>query len=62
MATHRSNWAAADDDPAMFVLLFKHGADPTAKTTVDDYTTPLEEAENFGREKAAAALRMLTGK
>ncbi len=56
------HWAAADDDSAMIELLFKHGADPAAKTAVDDYTTPLEEAENFGREKAAAALRKLTGK
>lgn len=56
------HWAAADDDPAMIELLLKHGADPRARTTVDDYTTPLEEVENFGREKAAAALRKLTGK
>ena len=51
------HWAAADDEPGMVELLLKRGADPKAKTTVDDCTTPLEEAENFGREKAAAAIR-----
>lgn len=51
------HYAAALDDPQAIELLLAHGADPQARTNVDDYATPLEEAENLGRRKAAEALR-----
>jgi ankyrin repeat protein len=49
--------AAATDDAAMIELLLAHGADPSARTNVDDYATPLEEAERLGRALAVRALR-----
>lgn len=51
------HYAAAQDDPAAIELLLAHGADPGARTRIDDQTTPLEEAERLGRAAAAAALR-----
>jgi ankyrin repeat protein len=47
--------AAANDDLEGIALLLAHGADPTARTRIDDRATPLEEAERRGR----AAARML---
>jgi hypothetical protein len=44
----------------MIELLLKDGADPHAKTTVDHYTTPREEAETFGCLRAVEALRKFT--
>jgi hypothetical protein len=38
-------------------MLLKHGADPRAATRIDNYGTPLEEAERFGHTIGAAALR-----
>lgn len=54
------HWAAAANDLAMIDLLLAHGADPGARTNVDDYATPLEEAERLGRAEAAEALRRKT--
>lgn len=54
------HWAAAVDDAAMVELLLAHGADPAARTNVDDYATPLEEAERLGRVAAAQVLRART--
>jgi ankyrin repeat protein len=51
------HYAAALDDPEAVELLLAHGADPQARTNIDDHATPLEEAENLGRPKAAEALR-----
>lgn len=51
------HYAATRDDAAAVKLLLQHGADPTARTRIDDYATPLEEAERFGHEIGAAALR-----
>lgn len=51
------HWAAGEDDPALIAWLLKRGADPEARTDVDDHATPLEEAVILGREKAAQALR-----
>ncbi|PYU67187.1 MAG: hypothetical protein DMG49_19570 [Acidobacteria bacterium] len=37
---------AAKKDLRMVELLLSRGADPTAKTRIDDFTTPQEEAES----------------
>ena len=54
------HYAASLDDPKTVELLLAHGADPNARTDVDDYFTPLEEAELLGRDAAAEMLRKLT--
>jgi ankyrin repeat protein len=51
------HYAASQDDPHAIELLLRHGADPAARTTIDDYETPLELAERYGKVQAAAALR-----
>ena len=38
-------------------LLLAAGADPALETRIDDYTTPLEEADNAGFEAGASLLR-----
>lgn len=48
--------AATDNVPAIESLL-AHGADPSARTNVDDCATPLEEAERGQHRDAVAALR-----
>jgi ankyrin repeat protein len=53
--------AATQDDPRMVGLLLARGADPQARTDVDDFTTPLEEAEAFGCAAAANVLRAHDG-
>ena len=52
--------AAADNDTKAIELLLSHGADPDAKTNVDDFTTPLEEAEQGGCVEAVQILRKVT--
>ncbi len=49
--------AAATDDAKGVSLLLAHGADPGARTRIDDANTPLEEAEMLGRREAARVLR-----
>jgi ankyrin repeat protein len=49
--------AACRDDMAAVELLLRHGADPDARTRIDHYATPLEEAERFGHAAGADALR-----
>jgi ankyrin repeat protein len=49
--------AAARNDPAAIAVLLAHGADPDARTRIDDCETPLEEALRFGWDGAARALR-----
>ncbi len=51
------HYTASLDDPETIELLLSHGADPNAKTNIDNYATPLEEAENLGRSKSVQALR-----
>lgn len=54
------HFAATAEDLRMIELLISHGADPNMRTNVDDYTTPLEEAERMGRKKAVEILRKHT--
>ena len=49
--------AASRDDAIAVTMLLDRGADPTARTRIDNYGTPLEEAEQFGHGIGAAALR-----
>ena len=51
------HYAAAGNDVQMIELLLVHGADPEAKTTIDDYATPLEEAEILGQSQAVETLK-----
>jgi ankyrin repeat protein len=51
------HYAACTDDSKAIELLLAHGADPNARTSVDDHATPLEEAEILGRAEAVSALR-----
>ncbi len=49
--------AVARGDIAAVRLLLAHGADPMARTRIDDRTTPLEDAEAAGFAEAVAAMR-----
>ncbi|MBM6582872.1 ankyrin repeat domain-containing protein [Microvirga sp. BT689] len=53
--------AACMDDAVAVEILMRHGADPQARTRIDHYATPLEEAELLGRLQAIEALRSLVG-
>ena len=56
-ALHR---AACRNDDGAVKLLLEHGADPEARTRIDEYATPLEEAERLGHKVGAEALRRYT--
>lgn len=56
------HYAAAEDDLIMIEFLLAHGADPNAKTRIDDCATPGEEAEILGKTEAAERLRRNAGK
>jgi ankyrin repeat protein len=49
--------AAHNDDPEAIGMLLQHGADPEARTNVDDYETALEESERGGKTRSVEALR-----
>ena len=49
--------AVGQQDLKAIELLLKHGADPKARTRIDDCATPLEEAEILGLAEAVAALK-----
>jgi ankyrin repeat protein len=49
--------AAALDDPVSIELLLSHGADPKARTPIDEHATPSEEAQRLSRWQAVEALR-----
>jgi ankyrin repeat protein len=51
------HYAAARNDAKLIELLLARGADPTAKTRIDEYATPAEEAELLRCSEAAQALR-----
>ena len=50
------HYAAARNDVRVIKLLLSRGADSSARTGIDDYTTPLEEAENRGFAEAVQVL------
>ena len=54
------HWAAAGDDVPAIELLIRLGADPAARTLVDDYFTPEEEARLLNCQLAVKTLRELT--
>jgi ankyrin repeat protein len=51
------HYAAILEDLRAMELLVAHGADANARTRIDDYATPLEEAEALGRERAVGWLK-----
>ena len=51
------HYAAAGNDVLAVELLLARGADPGARTRIDDLATPLEEAVNLGAHQAAEVLR-----
>jgi ankyrin repeat protein len=51
------HYAVVNDDLKAIALLLAHGADPNARTRIDDLTTPLEDAEILGRTEIVEVLR-----
>ena len=51
------HYAAARNDRKAVELLLARGADPAARTRIDDLTTPLEEAERLGFHEVAEILK-----
>ena len=56
------HYAANENDVPMIELLLSCGADPKARTNIDDHATPLEEAEILGKIEAIEVLRRVTNK
>jgi ankyrin repeat protein len=56
------HYAAARNDVKLIQLLLSRGADPNARTGIDDYTTALQEAENSGFAEAAQVLKQADGR
>jgi len=50
---HMAVWRG---DPEALRILLAHGADPSVRTLIDDYSTPLEDAERMGYREAIAIL------
>lgn len=48
------HFAAASDDPVAVTMLLEAGADPHARTRIDDFETPLEIAEQSSSRALAA--------
>lgn len=51
------HYAAARNDVRAVELLLAKGADPAARTRIDELTTPLQEAERLGHREVAEILR-----
>jgi ankyrin repeat protein len=51
------HYAVSQRDLRAVELLLAQGADPTLATRIDDYTTPIEDAEALGFSEAAALMR-----
>jgi ankyrin repeat protein len=56
-----AHMAAAMDDVESLKILVRHGADLSIGTDIDDYATPLEEARNLGKLRAAEYLAGVSG-
>ncbi|MBM3486957.1 MAG: hypothetical protein FJX67_10040 [Alphaproteobacteria bacterium] len=54
------HYAARKDDVKLFAHLIAHGADPDARTAIDDYATAADEALRAGATRASAFLRKFT--
>jgi ankyrin repeat protein len=54
------HFAAAADDPVAVTMLLDAGADPWARTRIDDFETPLDVARH-GSPAAFAVLRRRAG-
>jgi hypothetical protein len=53
--------AAAREDIEALKILIKHGADLNVRTHIDDYATPLEEAQILGKTRSVEFLKNVTG-
>lgn len=51
------HFAATRNDAKAVELLLAHGADPAARTRIDERTTPLEEAERLNHREVVKILR-----
>lgn len=51
--------AAAHEDIDALKILIRYKADLNERTNIDDYATPLEEAQNLGRIKSVEFLKSL---
>jgi len=51
------HYAAARNDAKLIELLLARGADPNARTRIDDFATPAQEAELLRCPGAVQALR-----
>ena len=51
------HWAAAHNDVRSVEFLLARGADPASRTRIDNYETPLDEAERAGHKEVVALLR-----
>ena len=51
------HYAVSARDHEAIRILLAHGADPNARTRIDDYATPLEEAETLGLADAVEMLK-----
>lgn len=51
------HYAATRNDRKAVELLLSRGADPTARTWIDELTTPLQEAERLGHREVVEILK-----
>ncbi|MBR1146103.1 ankyrin repeat domain-containing protein [Bradyrhizobium sp. AUGA SZCCT0431] len=54
------HYAVSRDDVPAIELLLAHGADVSARTRIDDFTTPLEEAKRLNHKSVVDALKRST--
>ena len=55
------HYAAARNDAKLIELLLAHGADPNARTRIDEFATPAQEAELLHAVQAVEVLRKAFG-
>ncbi len=54
------HYAVSRDDVPAIELLLAHGADVDARTRIDDFATPLEDAERLNHKRVVDALKRST--